>query len=61
MSAMQLAHPAASSKKRSGGGNETAAARPGFIQTMTYNTLMILVLNHFAWPVVCLVCVCVDG
>lgn len=26
---------------------------------MTYNTLIILALNHLAWPVVCLVCVCV--
>lgn len=27
---------------------------------MTYNTLIILALNHFAWPVVCLVGVCVS-
>lgn len=27
---------------------------------MTYNTLIILALNHFAWPVVCLVGMCVS-
>lgn len=44
--------------KRSGRGNESAAASPRFIQTMTYNAVIILALNHCCECVCACTCVC---